>query len=84
MRLFAIFFTAVLIALPPAAKAAPKELVIGISQFPSNFNPLINSMLAKSYMLASPAGQSRFSIRMEPHLRNVQVVAGLSDWNRGV
>ena len=52
MRLFTIFLTAVLIALPPAAKAAPKELVIGISQFPSNFNPLINSMLAKSYMLA--------------------------------
>ena len=52
MRLFALVLTAVLIALPPAAKAAPKELVIGISQFPSNFNPLINSMLAKSYMLA--------------------------------
>ena len=35
-----------------AAAAAPKELVIGLSQFPSNFNPLIDSMLAKSYMLA--------------------------------
>ena len=28
------------------------ELVIGISQFPGNFNPNIDSMLAKSYILA--------------------------------
>jgi len=39
-----------LLAFP--ALAAPKTLVIAISQFPSNFNPLIDSMLAKSYMLA--------------------------------
>ncbi|HAA93407.1 MAG TPA: peptide ABC transporter, partial [Rhodospirillaceae bacterium] len=47
---------AILIALaaaPLPATAAPKDtLVIGISQFPNNFNPLIDSMLAKSYMLA--------------------------------
>ena len=41
-----------LMLLSPPLRAAEKELVIGISQFPSNFNPLINSMLAKSYMLA--------------------------------
>lgn len=38
-----------LIASPARAK---DTLVIGISQFPNNFNPLIDSMLAKSYMLA--------------------------------
>ena len=37
-------------ALP--AVAAKDTLVIGISQFPQNFNPNIESMLAKSYMLA--------------------------------
>ena len=30
---------------------AKNELVIGISQFPSNFNPLIDNMLAKAYLL---------------------------------
>ncbi|MBE9554552.1 MAG: peptide ABC transporter substrate-binding protein, partial [Proteobacteria bacterium] len=34
------------------AMAARDQLVIGISQFPSNFNPNIDSMLAKSYVLA--------------------------------
>ncbi len=36
-------------AAPPAQ--AKDDLVIGISQFPSNFNPLINDMTAKSYVL---------------------------------
>ena len=31
---------------------ANKQLVIAISQFPNNFNPVIDSMLAKSYLLA--------------------------------
>ena len=36
-----------------AAPAMAKDtLVIGISQFPRNFNPNIESMLAKSYILA--------------------------------
>lgn len=38
-----------------AAHAAPKgkdELVIGITQFPSTFHPNIDSMLAKTYVLA--------------------------------
>ncbi len=34
------------------AMAARDELVIGISQFPGNFNPNIDSMMAKSYVLA--------------------------------
>lgn len=43
----------VLIFLPAApARAARDELVIGISQFPSNFNPNIDSMMAKSYVLS--------------------------------
>lgn len=42
-----------LLAVPAAAaQAARDELVIGISQFPSNFNPNIESMMAKSYVLA--------------------------------
>lgn len=35
-----------------AAAQARDQLVIGISQFPDNFNPKINSMAAKSYILA--------------------------------
>lgn len=35
----------------PPAGAARDELVIGISQFPGNFNPNIDSMLARSYVL---------------------------------
>lgn len=34
------------------ARAGKDELVIGITQFPSTFNPNIDSMLAKSYVLA--------------------------------
>ena len=42
-----------LLAVPAAlAQAARDELVIGISQYPSNFNPNIDSMMAKSYVLA--------------------------------
>lgn len=52
MRRFIASLVAVLSLLAPSVQAAEKELIIGISQFPSNFNPLINSMLAKSYMLA--------------------------------
>ncbi|HIJ39161.1 MAG TPA: peptide ABC transporter substrate-binding protein [Rhodospirillaceae bacterium] len=40
-----------MIVFSPALAASPDQLVIGISQFPANFNPLINSMLAKSYIL---------------------------------
>jgi peptide/nickel transport system substrate-binding protein len=52
MRLFFLALAFCLMLLSSPLRAAEKELVIGISQFPSNFNPLINSMLAKSYMLA--------------------------------
>jgi peptide/nickel transport system substrate-binding protein len=38
--------------LPGAAHAAKDELVIGITQFPSTFHPNIDSMAAKSYILA--------------------------------
>ncbi len=34
------------------ATAAKDQLVIGISQFPGNFNPNIDSMMAKTYVLA--------------------------------
>lgn len=40
------------LAIAPPAFAAKDTLVIGISQFPRNFNPNIESMLAKSYVLA--------------------------------
>lgn len=50
----------VVIALWAFASAAPavagdggrRNLVIGITQFPSTFNPLIDAMMAKSYILA--------------------------------
>ncbi len=47
--LVAAVFVLVHCAVPARAK---DELVIGISQFPNNFNPVIGSMLAKSYILA--------------------------------
>ncbi len=55
-RLLATLFLCALCALcipglAPAARAAEDELVIGISQFPSNFHPAIDSMLAKTYVL---------------------------------
>ena len=45
---------ALLAGTPPAASAEsddPRELVIGITQFPSTLHPTIDSMLAKSYAL---------------------------------
>jgi peptide/nickel transport system substrate-binding protein len=41
--------TLLLAALPAAAK---DELVIGITQYPANFNPVIEAMAAKAYILA--------------------------------
>ena len=41
-----------LIQLGTAPAAAKEELVIGMTQYPSNFNPNIDSMAAKSYVLA--------------------------------
>jgi len=42
-----------LAALPTPTKAATKDtLVIGMTQYPATFHPSINSMLAKSYVLA--------------------------------
>ena len=47
----ALFFG--VLAAPTANTAAAKdELVIGISQYPGNFNPNIDSMLAKTYILS--------------------------------
>ncbi|PPR58609.1 MAG: Oligopeptide-binding protein AppA [Alphaproteobacteria bacterium MarineAlpha4_Bin2] len=47
-----IFALIIFLMEPWPLSAGQRELVIGVSQFPANFNPLINSMLAKSYMLA--------------------------------
>jgi peptide/nickel transport system substrate-binding protein len=38
-------------ALPPKPAAAKDDLVIGMSQFPNNFNPVIGSMMARTYIL---------------------------------
>lgn len=46
----AIAFLAMAAAQP--ARAAKDELVIGITQFPATFHPSIESMLAKTYILA--------------------------------
>jgi len=40
-----------LAALPSAAARAKDTLTIGQSQFPNNFNPLIGSMMARTYIL---------------------------------
>ena len=40
------------LAQPPAQGAVKDELVIGITQFPSTFHPNIDSMMAKTYILA--------------------------------
>lgn len=49
---FLALFALCLTVSGPAAQAKPKdELVIGITQFPSTLNPLIDAMLAKSYVL---------------------------------
>ncbi len=48
----AVVLAAVLLANANPAAAKKDELVIGITQFPSTFNPLIDAMLAKSYILA--------------------------------
>jgi peptide/nickel transport system substrate-binding protein len=53
MRLLAAgvaLFAAALLAPPPAA--ARDQLTIGITQYPSTLNPLIDAMVAKSYVLA--------------------------------
>ena len=45
-------FVAVAIAIGlSTATATARDLVIGISRFPSNLNPNIDSMSAKSYVL---------------------------------
>ncbi|MFQ5784562.1 MAG: peptide ABC transporter substrate-binding protein [Alphaproteobacteria bacterium] len=41
-----------LMPLAAPAQAEKDELVIGMTQFPDTFNPVINAMLAKSYVLA--------------------------------
>lgn len=51
-RLFAIVVCAVLIGAAPGPDARAAELKIGITQFPSTLNPHIDSMLAKTYVLA--------------------------------
>jgi peptide/nickel transport system substrate-binding protein len=51
-RLLAIMLLTLIGGLPGTARAARDELVIGITQFPSTFHPNIESMAAKSYILA--------------------------------
>ncbi len=50
-RLLAVLLLILALALPGSARAAKDELVIGITQFPSTFNPNIDAMAAKSYIL---------------------------------
>ena len=50
-RLIPVLAAALLFAAGDA-RAAREELVIGMTQFPSTFSPVIDSMLAKSYILA--------------------------------
>ncbi len=50
--LAAVFLFAAGLLTGDGARAARDKLVIGMTQFPSTFNPVIDSMLAKSYVLA--------------------------------
>ncbi len=50
-RLLAVLLLTLPLGLPGSAHAAKDELVIGITQFPSTFNPDIDAMAAKSYIL---------------------------------
>ncbi len=50
-RLSAVLLLVLALGLPGSARAARDELVIGITQFPSTFNPNIDAMAAKSYIL---------------------------------
>ena len=52
MRYLALVLALILADLPHNAAKAKDQLVIGITQFPSTFHPNIDSMLAKSYILA--------------------------------
>ncbi len=52
MRLAALFSVLILGWAGPTTASLAAELRIGITQFPSTLNPLIDSMLAKSYVLA--------------------------------
>ena len=42
---------------PPAALAARETLTIGITQYPGTLNPMIESMLAKTYVLGATLRQ---------------------------
>ncbi len=44
-------FALLLASLPGSPHAETNQLVVGVSQFPTNFNPLIDSTVAKSYVL---------------------------------
>ena len=57
-QIFAIALVATALGAPAVAQAEREKLTIGITQFPSSFNPLIDSMMAKSYIL----GMTRRSI----------------------
>ena len=52
IRYSTLVFSLFLLALPHKVATAKDQLVIGITQFPSTFHPNIDSMLAKSYILA--------------------------------
>ncbi len=52
LRLAAFLSAAVLAVMASASPVRAAELRIGMTQFPSTLNPLIDSMLAKSYVLA--------------------------------
>ena len=50
-RLLPVLLLTLALGLPGSARAARDQLVIGITQFPSTFNPNIDAMAAKSYIL---------------------------------
>ncbi len=52
-RLVLWLLAAVALFSAPAAQAEKRTLTIGVTQFPSTFHPIIDAMLAKSYVLGA-------------------------------
>jgi peptide/nickel transport system substrate-binding protein len=50
-QFFLSVFSLLLALLPDSGRAETNQLIIGLSQFPTNFNPLIDTTVAKSYVL---------------------------------
>jgi len=85
-RLLPVLLLTLALGLPGSARAARDQLVIGITQFPSTFNPNIDAMAAKSYILGMAqrpftsaiflGSGGRFGAAREAALKMLEMTAG--------